>query len=124
MQGVGFLSLISQTLATDLYRLHFSSGFSHLSRSCKSRTHPIHCLVGSRRGGLCSTWRFTAGGLWQYHQTAEELLIETVLRTSYAKCMYFQGCLCSWMAIHRRKMLGAMLVCISQLNFIWKGSCC
>lgn len=62
MQGVGFLSLISQTLATDLYRLHFNSGFSHLSSSCKIRTHPIHGLVGSRREGEGCALR---GGLLQ-----------------------------------------------------------
>lgn len=49
MQGVGFLSLISQTLDTDLHRVHFNSDFSHLSRSCKIRTHPIHRLGGRRR---------------------------------------------------------------------------
>lgn len=46
---MGFLSLISQTLDTDLHRVHFNSDFSHLSRSCKIRTHPIHRLVGRKR---------------------------------------------------------------------------
>lgn len=130
-----FLSLISQALATDLYRVCFNSGSSYLSRSCKIRIHPIHCLVGSRRGELCFVWRFTAGGLWQCHQTGEDLLIETVLETSYAGCTYFQACLpqvafsldtCTeWrMASCKHRALGVMLVCVSQLCFIWKGFHC
>lgn len=92
MQGVGFLSLISQALATDLYRDHFNSGFSHLSRSCKIRTHPIHCILGSRREGEGCALH---GGLLQVAcgNATKQRRIKTVLRTSYAGCMYFQACL-------------------------------